>query len=201
MMQDEKPAGDRKKGPSRLSLWLLAGVFVGTFLLSNLLYLYRDSFISGDTVNNGTLIRPPVQLDARIPGAAGSDAARLREKWTVLHLIGDSCDADCLQSLHSSRQGYLTLGDEVQRMQRVLLVSPRLDAQTLQLLRDGHAEGFLRVLESAEFSRYRQRLPRGTDAFYLVDPMGNAMMYYPLQSPAKALHADLKRLLRYSSAG
>jgi hypothetical protein len=44
-------------------------------------------------------------------------------------------------------------------------------------------------------------LPRGTGALYIVDPLGNLMMAYAPDAPAKGLLDDLKRLLKLSHVG
>jgi hypothetical protein len=36
---------------------------------------------------------------------------------------------------------------------------------------------------------------------YLVDPLGNVMMFYPAGAPAKGMLEDMKRLLRLSQIG
>ena len=44
-------------------------------------------------------------------------------------------------------------------------------------------------------------LPKGADRLYLVDPLGNFVLAWPLQPDIKALAKDLTRLLHASSIG
>jgi hypothetical protein len=43
--------------------------------------------------------------------------------------------------------------------------------------------------------------PRGDDAIYLVDPLGNEVLAWPMDPDIKALAKDLTRLLHASQIG
>lgn len=185
---------------SRLTLWLIAGIFIGSFLLANLLYLFRDSLAPERTVNNGVLLQPPVPLEfapVALPGAPDFTPADLRGKWTLLTVAPAGCAADCRARLHAMEQAHLTLGKELHRVQRVVLY-PRDAAPEAP----GAGSGLRSVpLPPARLQALARRLPEGGEVICMVDPMGNLMMHYPAAADAAAVHEDLKRLLRYSSAG
>jgi cytochrome oxidase Cu insertion factor (SCO1/SenC/PrrC family) len=42
---------------------------------------------------------------------------------------------------------------------------------------------------------------QGADNIYLVDPLGNLMMYYPSDADPRGMIQDLQRLLKYSQIG
>ena len=42
---------------------------------------------------------------------------------------------------------------------------------------------------------------QGAERIYIVDPLGNLMMYYPPGADPGGMHKDLKKLLKYSKIG
>jgi hypothetical protein len=71
-------------------------------------------------------------------------------------------------------------------MQQLLEVHPDLITVPLGTA----VEPLLKLLPAADSQR-----------IYLIDPLGNAMMYYEADAGAKGMLEDLKRLLRLSQIG
>jgi hypothetical protein len=42
---------------------------------------------------------------------------------------------------------------------------------------------------------------QGAERVYIIDPLGNLMMYYPPGADPGGMHKDLKKLLKYSKIG
>lgn len=183
---------DRKRG--RLALAGLAAVFLGPLVVAIVWYVVGGG-PAGGGVNNGAFIEPPVTLDAREHFDTG-----LRGRWTLLVKAGDACGKACADALEIVRQVRLATGREIDRIERALLlpagVTPGdgiVDADPgLVVLRADRGPG-------APVAAALDALP--PDHIYIVDPVGNAILRYPLLTERKPLLADLKKLLKLSRIG
>ena len=194
----------RKVGP-RLMLAGLFSMFFVPVLLALWLNVYRPDWLPFGTVNRGELIEPTRQLDARAleffdPGAIGAEA--FREKWTLLYVTGRACDSTCRKVLDMSSRARRALGDDMARLQRLLVLSNAPRAAFAQLARE-HPD--LRLASAP--ARWLERLASGEIAsaalhhLYLIDPQGYLLMRYPAQTDIRGLVKDLERLLRISKIG
>jgi hypothetical protein len=122
-------------------------------------------------------------------------------KWIMLASGPSNCHAECRQQLFKMRQLRLMQGKEMERVERVWLIT---DDQPLaaDLIIEGEGMHMLRASKAA----VQRWLPveAGGDAsqhMYLIDPLGNLMMRFPKNAdPAKA-KSDLSKLLKASSIG
>ena len=159
----------------------------------------------------GELIKPPVML--KVPDALQATKPLIKDssdvsnslwhdKWSML-MVADGCDQACETRLYDMRQIHASLEKNMNRVQRVL-VTHQQDVSALQkrypdLLILNQPKADIDQLAS-QFNRDNQ------DAYalrnvYLVDPLGNWMMVYSVELPAKDLRKDVVQLLRYSWAG
>jgi cytochrome oxidase Cu insertion factor (SCO1/SenC/PrrC family) len=126
-------------------------------------------------------------------------------KWTLLYVGSGSCDARCREALYDTRQVRLALDRDMARVQRLFVASgPCCDEG---FLRDTHPD-LITVRDDAAAAPLIAQLPAadamsadGAGRVYLVDPLGNLMMYYPPDATPKGMLEDLKRLLRLSHIG
>jgi hypothetical protein len=127
----------------------------------------------------------------------------LKDQWLLVKVDGGVCQQDCQRQLSVLRQFRLMLGKDMDRVDWVWLVNdsaavdPKLtanlshDAATVLRIDPNILSGWLPV-------------PTGKvlqDFFYVVDPMGNAMMRFPsrLDSAAAAkAKRDMEHLLKAS---
>jgi len=160
------------------------------------------------TTNAGTLVAParPLSLSGlwRSDGSAWQDAD-MRGRWTyVMFADGDCADA-CRQQLYLTRQIRLAMSKDIPRVQRLLVLSqppaPALAGQLASehadlhwVVRDAGADDLMRRFRGDGFA------PQG-DQYFLVDPLGNLMMFYDLTVPAKGVMKDLQKLLKISQIG
>ena len=163
---------------------------------------------AGATTNAGTLIAParPVHL-VGVVDADGRPAtdAELRGRWTYVVFGAAGCDQRCERQLYLTRQIRLAMNKDIARVQR-LLVLDRAPAQDLAqrlaaehedlrwVVRDSSAEPFLQRFRGGGFDA-------GGSHYFLVDPLGNLMMSYDLEVPAKGMMRDLQKLLKISQIG
>jgi hypothetical protein len=214
----------------RLTLIGLALLFIAPLGFAFYAY-YGLHWHPGRRVNHGELIDPPQPIPALslprvvgaaggagaggVPGAAGADL--FKGKWTLLYRGPGLCTATCRTELYDTRQVRAALRQN-DRVQRVFVAEG--DCCDLEFLRAQHPD-LITVRATPEAAPLLALLERGSgddagagrpgvanaghpgaaDRIYLVDPLGNLMMWYPPGAPPKGMLEDLKRLLGLSHVG
>lgn len=183
------------------TLLITALVFAAPLLLAILLFVKPDLIQLG-TKNNGTLITPARPLDALSISVAGhpSDKSLLEGKWTWASFIEGPCDASCAEQLYKSRQVRLALGKDMDKGQR-LLVQLGMPAEIDPRLLEAHPDLIIAQTEKdaawlTQFHLDGNRVD--TANLYLVDPLGNLMMYYPPGIEGPKILKDIQRLVKVS---
>jgi cytochrome oxidase Cu insertion factor (SCO1/SenC/PrrC family) len=184
----------------------LALLFFAPLGLSFYLYYGLGAWRPAGRVNAGALIEPARPLPAlALPLKLGgvTDPQFLKGKWTLLYVQQGGCDNDCRRHLYDTRQVRLALDRDRDRVQRVFIGDA--DCCDLQALHEAHPD-LIAVRASRDDEPLLALLPRGADAraserVYLIDPLGNLMMFYAAGADPKGMLEDLKRLLRLSHIG
>jgi hypothetical protein len=208
----ERNAHDRRQ---RRILIGLALMFFAPLGLSFYLY-YGKSWRPGGRVNAGELIAPPRPLPSLALPLAGTTATTrasasasetnpqfLKGKWTFLYLQHGRCDDECHRHLYDTRQVRLALDREMTRVQRVFIGDG--DCCDFEELKAAHPD-LIVIRASPADEPLLALLPTVSGAVnahrvYLIDPLGNAMMFYAPAVRSKGMLDDMKRLLRLSSIG
>lgn len=205
------PALPRRR--QRQALIGLALLFFAPLGLAFLLY-YGIGWHPGGHVNHGQLIEPARPLPAISLPRVGADAAApdrmtapdfLTRKWTLLYWGTGSCPERCRTELYDTRQVRLALNRDMDRVQRVFVAAG--DCCDLKFLRAQHPDLIIvRATPDAERLLALLRMsanddPATADRIYLIDPLGNVMMFYAAGAPPKGMLEDLKRLLGLSQVG
>jgi cytochrome oxidase Cu insertion factor (SCO1/SenC/PrrC family) len=191
----------------RLTLVLIASAFIVPVLIAA--WMQRVAFEEGvwGGTQHGTLIEPPLALrDFHLPAWQGQDVtlAELKGKWTMLYMAPDidqgpaECAAECRQAVYYMRQIRLALGKDMKRVQRILLVTP--GSGWLEEIAKEY-EGMRIVFDAGAEDSLLQQFEPVQPGIYIVDPLGNAMMIYALQTDPRDILKDLKKLLRNSKVG
>ena len=189
--------GDRKPG-GRLQILLVALVFTVPLLVAIWLYYGNEDLRPVGRTNHGILIQPPLSL----PGEIGESplTAATRDRWAMVYVSDAACEAPCRDALFKQRQTRLMLGNDMSRVVRVLL---HADEPPDTLLLDQEHAGLV-ALDDPDARRLlldarpRELAPGG---FYLLDPLGNAVMYFPVDILPRDLVEDLEHLLDLSRIG
>ena len=184
-------------------------LLIGTFLIfflpivaAWLLNLFAPDWRPFGTVNNGILVQPVRPISAE--GLKALDGAKpgadyLQGRWTLVHLLEGPCRQICIDALARTRQVQQALGDDMNRVQRLLVLATPNHAQSI----DKHPDLALAVATSewlASFSFVDNGASQAL-GIYLVDPQGYLMMRYPLNTDQRGLLADIERLLKISKIG
>lgn len=179
-------------------LMLLLAIFAAPFLI--VMAMYHFEWRPGGT-SHGVLIAPPRALaNGTLPQVDGGMFPHTRwvGKWTLVHVGAENCPRDCLARLHEMRQVHASMNKEIDRLQRVLLLPEGITRDVARALHAQYPD--LIMLAGPGVAAFaRQFSPPA--ALYLVDPLGNLMMYYPDVYEPQGLRNDLTRLLKYSWAG
>jgi cytochrome oxidase Cu insertion factor (SCO1/SenC/PrrC family) len=195
-------AAERRSG--RRNLLLLAALFFVPVLAAAWLY-FSSPWRPARGTQHGELIDPPrllpvVALTLTDGSAAPPDA--LRGSWMLVYLDERPCGPPCRAALTELKRVRFALDKDAVRVRRVLLHAgdccdpPFSGAGDEDLLVLGAAGAGGQTLLAL--------FPRAPDAgtgIYIVDPLGNLMMSYPVSGAAAGLLKDLKRLLRLSAIG
>jgi len=137
---------------------------------------------------------------------APTGAGFLRGKWTMLYVGDGLCDERCRKALYLTRQTRIALNKDMDRVQRVFLVTGRCCDRAF--LSQEHPDLVVARVDDdasaqllAPFPAYDGVSVAAAGRIYLVDPLGNLLMSYAPAAPDKALLTDVKKLLRLSHIG
>lgn len=195
----DKPQ-QRKRG--RWMLWLVLLVCASPIIASYFTYYV----IKPEKRNNyGTLID---QRAHPIPAMAtttldGKPAAleQFKGKWVMLMAAPGACNEACHKQLFAMRQLRTMQGKEMDRIERVWLITDREPLDTM-VIREYDGTHMLR----ADAQAIANWLPvdPGTsvsDHIYMIDPLGHLMMRFPKDPEPRKVHKDIYKLLKASSVG
>lgn len=161
------------------------------------------------TTNAGQLISParPLVLEG-LQGASGEGivTSSLRGRWTYVLFDDGTCSSErCDRQLYLTRQTRLAMNKDVQRVQRLMVLAGSPSSALVKKLDQHHSDLQWAILGPDAQALLRDFTGKGFDAsghsFFLVDPLGNLMMAYDLDVPAKGLMKDLQKLLKVSQIG
>ena len=193
----------------RRQLLALAALFFVPLALAFWMYYGPTGWRPSGDASKGDLVDPARPLpQIALPMMDGGTTAPtfLQGKWTMLYVGDGLCDDACRKALYLTRQSRIALNKDMDRVQRVFLVTQRccdrgfLAAEHPDLLvarvDDPAAAALLEP-----FPAYDGVPVAAAGRIYLVDPLGNLLLSYAPSAPDKALLADLKKLLRLSHIG
>lgn len=156
--------------------------------------------------NYGALIDP---RDHPIPPALGvteldgkpTGLEAFKGKWILLQSGPSDCQAACKKQLFAMQQLRLMQGKEMERIERVWLVTDEQPLDTI-VMREFDGTNMLRV-PKATLSAWLPVEPGGSasDHLYLIDPLGHLMMRFPKDADPSKVKKDIGKLLKASAIG
>lgn len=187
---------------SLLPLWLMVAVFALPVVAGWVLYL-NPELLPARRVNRGELIDPvrawpPEPALVRADGTV-FDLVSLRGRWVLLTATRAPCDDRCVARLAELRQIRLALGEGGLAVERLLILAG--DAPGAAPSADDLAGAELARVGGESVPPLATLLGPGQDIWdrvYIVDPLGNLMMRYAVDAPAKDVLKDMERLLKAS---
>ena len=195
-----------RQGLVLLGLMFMAPAFVAWVMHNSSEQGWRPE----GTTNRGVLVHParPLTLPAEMVIAGEPANDYLQGMWTLLYIGDADCDAVCNENLYKMRQVRTAQNEHMRRVQQLYLVRDEAVPAALQTLLDNEYKGMTVTLVTAE--QAEQIAPyflidsvsmQGAERVYIIDPLGNLMMYYPPDANPGGMLKDLKKLLKYSKIG
>lgn len=189
---------DRPRKSARLHLVLIAAVFFGPLLIAAWMYYGGYFAESLGRSNHGALLEPVISLVDQVPDSLLHDIGDAN--WLLLYANGAACADECETALYTIRQARKMLGKEMDRVVRVFLHGTTLP-DTVFLAAE-HPD--LTTIEDASLSGLLENkrppdLPAG--GYYLIDPLGNLVLYFRPDIEPSDMVDDIKRLLKLSRIG
>jgi cytochrome oxidase Cu insertion factor (SCO1/SenC/PrrC family) len=211
---------------NKLKLGVILVTIPFVIILSYLAFQFFSSSRGLGTTSKGQLILPVLDVsqlqlldDSAQPAYQTFDELTANvspedyepRPWQLLYVGGPTCDTTCQERLYFLRQLHIRLGSEAARVQRVYVLpgSPTatVDAATQQYLAQEQQD--MRIIHS-DPAVLRQVLseraqpgqdPLSGHYIYVMDPVGNIMLYFTPENDAEEILDDLDQLLDHSSLG
>lgn len=190
---------------TRLTLVMIVAVFLVPMVAA---YLYRPS---GEGGHYGTLVDPPRPLqEFQMTDLEGNPAGLdvVKEKWTLLYVGGEECRETCRSNLYNIERVRLTQGKNMDRVQSLYLAPRSMEDRVVTdtLVEYKGVQGY-RISEAElramapDIDWNRAAGPGAPERVYVIDPLGNLMMFYPGGADPSGMRKDLQRLLKVSQIG
>ena len=193
----------------RRQLLLLAALFFVPLAIAFWMYYGPTGWRPSGDASKGDLIDPARPLAALALTTADGTQTQpdfLRGKWSMVYVGDGLCDDRCRKALYLTRQSRIALNKDMDRVQRVFLVTGRCCDRGF--LAEEHPDLVVARVDDDASAALLEPFPTyggvplaDAGRIFIVDPLGNLLMSYAPTSPDKALLTDMKKLLRLSHIG
>ena len=185
------------KRSGKLQLGFIALAFGVPLALATWMYK-SDHWLPDSGSNYGAILQPIVNLADLLPS---SPVVPLTEQqWLMLYMNSGPCEKDCLKALYRLRQSRLMLANEMNRVSRVFLHGE--SAPDTVVLEEQHA-GLISIIDKdlEDLLGDKQPAEQTPGGIFLIDPLGNLVMYFAPELPPGEMVEDIKHLLELSRIG
>lgn len=189
----------KPKGPAgRVQLLLISLVFFGPLILATWLYFSDSGFRPEGRTNHGQLLLPMLNIGEALPGASIHE--HNDGHWLLVYSNSGACGQACEYALFTLRQSRLMLGKEMDRLLRVFLHGD--SAPDTVFLSKQHA-GLIALSDTSFSSLLEKERPAELTGggYFLIDPLGNLVMYFKPDIDPSEMVEDIERLLKLSRIG
>ena len=188
----------KKDSGGRLQLALMALVFFGPLLLAAGMYFTGASFQPAGRTNNGDLLQPVIPIADELPDSSLLD--HIGDRWLLIYSNSGACEDACKRALYILRQSRLTLGNDMERLGRVLL---HVESAPDTVIPGENYAGTIILTDDALGEWLQDKKPEAAapGGYFLVDPLGNLVMYFSPEIDPSAMVEDIGHLLELSRIG
>ena len=190
---------------SRRQMTIMFALGLVPMLVAYVAYNHFPQLLSASTTNVGTFILPPMQANEALVDT-------LDEQWALLLPLIGTCDVNCERRFYLAGQVDLALGKESERLGRILVADQSLDAKVINQFMAAYAGMRLQRIDTRALKDAlkqvtggsMQKTPAGVmidQYIFLMDPIGNIMMFYSVDQAGKGMFKDIKHLLKVSNIG
>ena len=188
---------DGKKRSGKIQLAFVALAFGAPLLLATWMY-NSDQWRPDSSSNKGAILQPIINIADHLPSSPV--VPLMEQQWLMLYVNTDSCDEGCFEALYRLRQSRLMLANEMSRVTRVFLHGESRPDRVI--LAEQHS-GLITITDNdlVNLLAGRQPAEHGPGGIYLIDPLGNLVMYFSPDLPPGDMVEDVKHLLKLSRIG
>ena len=188
----------KKRTTAHLQLLLIFAVFAVPLMLAVWLYYGGGLQAQRTGSNQGVLLQPIVNLYDELDQSELRNSAT--DQWVMLYANDSVCADPCRVALYRLRQTRLMLGKDMDRVVRVFLHGD--SAPDTVFLEEQHP-GLITMTDNRLDALLAEKRPEDVSpgGSYLIDPLGNLVMYFPPDLNPRALVDDVKHLLKLSHIG
>lgn len=171
----------------KLTVFGIILLFISPMWLAGWLYHHHRTFTT-QTTNHGQLITPPISSHNLSYRDASGISHPLTEQtsrsWTLLFIT----PSPTVQMLYTLRQIRLMLGKNSHQLQPMLLFYDKIQAKL-------PFDPNIRLGKINKLQWDKLLKARYSDGFFMLDPAGRLMMYYPTPTNPRHIMQDLQRLM------
>ncbi len=142
------------------------------------------------TTNRGQFVQPPMTAQGVALVDGEGQGFSLDEVWWLWVVEPGACKQPCQHAIKQLRQLHLLLNKDSVRVRRAFLTS------RIQLPLNGRW-----LAQYPQLVRLTGSLGSLSRGVYIVDPIGNLVLWYPLIDAGSPVLDDIKRLLKVSRIG
>ncbi len=174
---------------SKKELWILLASFVLPIAFGTAFFYLSPESFTRHTINFGEFVDPIITTEKE--DIVFTDINHnLQGLWTLAY-VTKQCDSICVKVLHDIKTVRILMNEDMLRIQCLLLMTSKAKVQQIDVLVGYSSESL-----SRQFNQFSK------NSLFLIDPLGNVMLYYnSKQLEVKRVIKDLKRLLKYSRIG
>ncbi|HBE92336.1 MAG TPA: hypothetical protein DDW55_07340 [Gammaproteobacteria bacterium] len=193
---------------SYATLWVLIAVTMLPIAGAWFYYAFYDYLPHFESSNNGDLVtpgRPIEQFSLDSLDGQSYTANAFRGKWTLLTAGSSICLEQCEKNIYTIRQVRLATDRDRERVQRLFILDDRKQLTDFLNKLEGYEGMAVATGNRQSLNEFYAILDddkgQVLDRIYIVDPLGNYMMSYPVGIDPELILEDLKRLLKVSKIG
>ena len=167
---------------------------------------YYSGYGPEEKVNYGRLLSDPIDvgtLDLELD-YQNLNVDSMERKWMLVHFINDACLESCADLIYVARQVNVLLARQQTRVKRYIAAPIEVKPKLENFFTTYQDLNFIEVKDQS--TTIQEFKKNGIDPFaqpnmFVIDPIGNIILYYSGEVDGKKLLADLKKLLGASKIG
>ncbi|MFL2761246.1 MAG: hypothetical protein ACJ0BP_02475 [Gammaproteobacteria bacterium] len=167
---------------------------------------YYSGYGPEEKVNYGRLLSDPIDvgtLDLELD-YQNLNVDSMERKWMLVHFINDTCLESCADLIYVARQVNVLLARQQTRVKRYIAAPIEAKPKLENFFTTYQDLNFIEVKDQS--TTIQEFKKNGIDPFaqpnmFVIDPIGNIILYYSGEVDGKKLLADLKKLLGASKIG
>jgi len=189
---------------AKLIIPLLLALFMAPLIGALVLYFGPDEW-RPQAVTRGVLIDPARALETvTLERADGTEflLERAEGRWSLIYAVGQRCELACVEMLKQLVQLRKALGKEHPRLNLFLVLLAGSDMAKVELPTDMPGLTILRERARAgEGLHHQLGWIAGVERVHVVDPLGNYLMYHPVEAGPRPMLDDMRHLMKHSASG